>query len=631
MSKKYNDRILVTGAPRSGTSMFNLLMTYFKDLEVFENGTPPDLWEHTNIFTTQFRHDGKLWNDFIKEPTSVIDFVKDGVKVIVIYRDGRDCMVSKRVGHDGYWYSFPIDINKWILSSKHIVELKEQIKNKDYENKLMLVKYEDFCENPKQYMKDVEKFVGHKLDNSWEKFHLDYKDTKNMSTEGAIGTEHKSLRPITPNHGRWKSEKYDIRIKEILSKYKEEISNLLIDLDYEKDKGWLKRYELKPISFISPSRNNLSYLKWMYNSIRKNLGYRHEILLADDFSSDGTWEWLQEIKEKDVNVKIFRNEGPERQGIVYWYDYLCEQANNDIVMFLHADMYVTPGLDKEIDKYIKPGVVVTATRIEPSLHPPGPEKILADYGIEPDEFDEFQFLKDLDKFKQNKTTEGVFAPWAIYKDDYWAVGGHDKLFAPQSKEDSDIFNRLHLNGCKFVQTWDGFVYHMTSRGSRFNPMAGGAPGKDSPEWLHTTTKNMRNFIRKWGTVVKHDSLMKPIVVPKYDIGFVVKNCNENLLQTLEPFSSKIYVDTYAQDYIDKEQPNTLYNLNDRIFSIDVDVQNDIEVRFDGSKLTNENFQYIQQLPEILANDEELEEGSFELDIFEISINKIKTYEEELIK
>ena len=61
------------------------------------------------------------------------------------------------------------------------------------------------------------------------------------------------------------------------------------------------------ISFISPSRNNLSYLKWMYDSIRKNLGYRHEILLADDFSSDGTWEWLQEIKEKDHNVKIFKN------------------------------------------------------------------------------------------------------------------------------------------------------------------------------------------------------------------------------------------------------------------------------------------------------------------------------------
>ena len=387
------------------------------------------------------------------------------------------------------------------------------------------------------------------------------------------------------------------------------------------------------ISFISPSRNNLSYLKWMYNSIRKNLGYRHEILLADDFSSDGTWEWLQKIKKTDQNIKVFRNEGPERKGIVYWYDYLCEQASNDIVMFLHADMYVTPKLDEEILKHIKPGVVVTATRIEPSLHPPGPEKILADYGIEPEEFDENQFLRDIDKFKQNKTTEGVFAPWAIYKKDYWAVGGHDDLFAPQSKEDSDIFNRLQLNGCKFIQTWDGFVYHMTSRGSRFNPMAGGAPGKDSPEWLHTTTNNMRNFIRKWVTVVKHDKFLKPIVVPKYDFGFVIKNCTEQLLELLEPFCSTIYIDHSfdAKYYIEKEQPNTLFDLDKRIQSIYGKKQNDIEVRFDGNKFTQNSFNMIQQLSEILANDEELEEGSFELDIFEININKIKTYEKDLIK
>ena len=64
---------------------------------------------------------------------------------------------------------------------------------------------------------------------------------------------------------------------------------------------------MKTISFISPIRNNLSYLKWMYNSIRKNVGYRHEILLADDYSEDGTWEWLQKIQKTDPNVKIFRN------------------------------------------------------------------------------------------------------------------------------------------------------------------------------------------------------------------------------------------------------------------------------------------------------------------------------------
>ena len=125
--------------------------------------------------------------------------------------------------------------------------------------------------------------------------------------------------------------------------------------------------------------------------------------------------------------------------------------------------------------------------------------------------------------------------------------------------------------------------------------------------------------------------MLPIVTPKYDIGFVIKNCTYNLLKELEPWCSTIYVDTYAQDYIDKEQPNTLYDLNKRIYSIDVDVQNDIEVRFDGSKLTQEGFNAIQQLSEILANDEELEKGTFELGMLGIKINKIKTYEEELIK
>ena len=59
-----------------------------------------------------------------------------------------------------------------------------------------------------------------------------------------------------------------------------------------------------------------------------------------------------------------------------------------------------------------------------------------------------------------------FAP-KIYKDDFTSIGGHDPLYAPQSKEDSDIFNRFVLNGYELIQTWKGLVYHMTCRGSRF--------------------------------------------------------------------------------------------------------------------------------------------------------------------
>ena len=38
-----------------------------------------------------------------------------------------------------------------------------------------------------------------------------------------------------------------------------------------------------------------------------------------------------------------------------------------------------------------------------------------------------------------------------------------------------------------------------------------------------------------------------------------------------------------------------------------------------------------QLSAILSNDKQIETGSFELGIFKITINKIKTYEENLIK
>jgi len=394
---------------------------------------------------------------------------------------------------------------------------------------------------------------------------------------------------------------------------------------------------MKLISFVIPSRNNKKYLEWSYNSIRKNLGYTHEILLADDFSTDGTWEYLQEVQDKDIGVQIFRNEGPERKGIVYWYDFLCEKATNDIVMFFHADMYACPNLDTEVLRHLEPGVVVSATRIEPPLHPKGPEKIVKDFGIEPEEFNEDNFLyyvRNVQNMYKNKVTEGIFAPWIIYKEDYEKVGGHDELFAPQSKEDSDIFNRMHLLDYKFVQTWKGLVYHMTSRGSRFNPMAGGAPGKDSPEWIHTTTKNMRNFIRKWGTMVQHDEMMKPIVSPKYDIGFVIENCNTHMLKELEPWCSDIYGDWIGHKgygvngYIKEEQKNTLIDLSKKIHSDHIEPKNDIVVRFDANKLNVNNFQVIVKLSDILQESGEV--GEMEFEIFKFKIKSMKTYEKDLI-
>ena len=400
----------------------------------------------------------------------------------------------------------------------------------------------------------------------------------------------------------------------------------------------------KVISFIQPSRNNLKYLKWSYNSIRKNLGYRHEICWADDFSDDGTWDWMNEVIKKDDNVQILRNNGPERLGHTILYDRLVEMARNDIVMIYHADMYACPKMDEAVLKHLERGKVVSATRIEPPLHPDGPEKILVDFGIEPEEFDEHKLLEFIENDRENsddKYTDGIFAPWAIYKDDFLAIGGHDPLYAPQSKEDSDIFNRFQLAGYETIQTWQGFVYHMTCRGSRFKDGAMRNPagqvfmkGRESSEWLAQNLRSTRNFIRKWGHMVKHDAHLKPIVPPKYDIGFVVDNCDTNMLRELEPWCSDIYGDWVGHKgfgvnkYIDEEQPDTQFDLKKKIHSDHFEPNNNVILEFDCHQLTPQNFQILVNLSDILKESGEV--GEMELEIFKFKIKSMETYEKDLI-
>jgi glycosyltransferase involved in cell wall biosynthesis len=395
---------------------------------------------------------------------------------------------------------------------------------------------------------------------------------------------------------------------------------------------------MKKISFIQPSRNNLKYLKWSYESIRKNLDPQHEICWADDFSDDGTWEWMQETAKQDGNIKITRNEGPNRLGHTILYDTLVDMATSDIVMIYHADMYACPNMDEYVLKHLEPGKVVSATRIEPPLHPDGPEKILKDFGIEPEEFDEkglLEFVIDYNSKQHDKPTKGIFAPWAIYKDDFTSIGGHDPLYAPQSKEDSDIFNRFVLNGYDLIQTWRGFVYHMTCRGSRFKDGALRNPagqvfmkGRESSEWLAQNLRSTRNFIRKWGHMVQHDELMHPIVPPKYDVGFIVKNSSLNMIKELEPWCSTLYVDCDYDEYVKDEQKDTAFDLFDRIKPYDNEKNNEILVSFDANKLTADSFQVIINLSEILRDSGE--EGHMEYDIFTFHINSLNRYEKDLI-
>ena len=277
-------KILCTGAPRSGTSLFNLLMSYFKDLKVnTEGGTPHNLFYGWDVFTSQQRPDGKIWNDYIgNTPLSFVDILKRGIKIIAIYRDGRDCFISARQTRPeedqkkyekvksekgpaftynssktetSYWYSLK-ETEKWFNSIEETFKTLEEVKGTELEQNYLVIRYEDLVHNPETEMKRVEDFVGLPLDLEYLTFHDKANYRRMMSSpnimgdqrkainedsayEGAIGSDHTEHRPISPDSiGRWRKPIHKERMKEILSKYKSPLTDMLIKLKYETNKKW---------------------------------------------------------------------------------------------------------------------------------------------------------------------------------------------------------------------------------------------------------------------------------------------------------------------------------------------------------------------------------------------------------
>jgi len=403
------------------------------------------------------------------------------------------------------------------------------------------------------------------------------------------------------------------------------------------------KYTEKDLSLVIPSRSNRKYAEWGYKAIR-NASSDVTICYADDASNDNFYDWVQEIMKTDPNVKVIQNEGPDRVGHTVLYNAIVEElVTTKLAMIYHCDMFCFPNTFKNCLKHMEDGVIVSATRIEPEgLHPAGPEKLLVNMGLEPEHFNEDEvsdFATKMEVQYKDQITEGIFAPWMFFTKDFLEIGGHDFLYKPQSKEDSDIFNRFILNGLRVIQSRDSFVAHLTCRGSRRNPNLTNVT-QDSPEWLEHNQRSTRNFIRKFGHFVRHDPLMKPIIPHKYDISLRVNfdidpQTSFQLLHALEPWCSHLHCKNVQADiihsYITQEQENTKFDLSNRVSEFPKDYS-DVLIEFTASRFLSDqqaNFQFIQQLPDILTDSGEV--GEMEYGCFKIVINALNHYEKDLIK
>lgn len=371
------------------------------------------------------------------------------------------------------------------------------------------------------------------------------------------------------------------------------------------------------ITYCIPSKNNLRYLKLAIESIKKNSYYKdNEVFVYVDKDDDGTSKWLQ-----DNNIRFILNTDEDCKGIGFAYDTLFSNASNDLVVAFHADMVLGIDADKNLVKYHKRGSVVCSTRIEPPLHPPGPEKIVQDFGMWPEDFnwtDFDSFVKTASTEFKDKTTGSSFAPWLIDRRDHL---GHDPIFL-SVYEDADLFRRFVLAGYNMVQSWDSLVYHLTCRGGQFL----GAEtmddfNKKDELWLRNNQLSMLEYVRKWGGLFKEYGPCEPRPNKKYDIGLISTNCDSNILW-LEPYFNNLQLSIDHSEYVKASQPNSKFNLSDKFTS----VNNDIIIKFDASKSD------ISSLQNVMINIEDIleeAEPNSQYDVLGMTL-EIKTKKEEQI-
>jgi GT2 family glycosyltransferase len=381
--------------------------------------------------------------------------------------------------------------------------------------------------------------------------------------------------------------------------------------------------ELIPqMTFAIASKNNFRYVKHSVKYIRENC-YRkdHIIHIGIDGEDTELEEWVKEqIQIGDTNIMVSNGVS----GIAAIYNNIAKRLATDFIVIYHADMIAGKDMDLYLYKQWKQGTIVSATRIEPPLHPADPAKIVDNFGLWPEEDVEDGFKKEqFNQFVENnldndKITKGVFAPWLIHKEDYWAVGGHDETLNSHS-EDRDLFNRFLLNGFEFVQPWNALVYHLTCRGGQFeHAISTENLQTKSESWNTLAAENTKKFIRKWGTQPLYDQYQYPTIMPKYDIGLVIYNAPEDLVIFLEPYFTTIYTNTLGQ----VEGVSKLKDINDAL-------TNDTIVEVNAEQLTNENIEFLMKVPYVLKQNTQV--GSFKVDIFNLYIKNYNEYQNELIK
>jgi glycosyltransferase involved in cell wall biosynthesis len=212
-------------------------------------------------------------------------------------------------------------------------------------------------------------------------------------------------------------------------------------------------------SIVIPTWNNLPYLRLCVESLLKNSGFPHEIIIHVNDGTDGTLEWV-----KGQGLSFTRT--TQNAGICLGVNAAAALARTDYLVYLNDDMYVLPHWDTAlvatIDRIGHPRFSLSGTLIEPRAT--GNPCVLApcDFG---DSIETFREAELLQATFSKPDWQGSLWPPTLMPVFYWRlVGGYSTELSPGLYSDPDLMAKLYQAGVRHFQgVGTSLVYHFQAK------------------------------------------------------------------------------------------------------------------------------------------------------------------------
>ena len=215
-------------------------------------------------------------------------------------------------------------------------------------------------------------------------------------------------------------------------------------------------------SIIIPTLNNLKYLKFCLNSLKKNSKLNNEIVVhVNEDKNNKTRDYLRSEKIKFTFTK-------DNVGLCSAINIVAKKTSNKYLIYAHDDMYFCPGWEEPLVNEIK-SINHNLFYFSGSMIEPNSGHIKFNCGETIEDFDEKKLLNNLKNLNIDDHQGSHFAPHCVHREIWDLVGGFSEEFNPGIGSDPDFNMKLWKKGCRIFKGLSAFkVYHFGSLTTRKN-------------------------------------------------------------------------------------------------------------------------------------------------------------------